>query len=143
MFRMTPLKEKILQLHTLGNTSSQISQSLNCTPRYVNAVIASIKTDDRKLDIPNYIKARSNGLKTQKQLAQWFHVSDRTIRNFEKKNDIKNLERLYNGIIFGNYFAQLKNELCQISDLLNICAPASKHLFVVKQILEILGNKTK
>lgn len=143
MFRMTPLKEKILRLHTSGNNSSQIAQSLNCTPRYVNAVIRSIKPNDRKLTISNYIKAHSHGLKTQKQLAQWFNVSDRTIRNFEKKNDIKNLERLYNEFILGDYFAQLKNELRQILDLLIICAPASKHQLVVEQILGIVTNATK
>lgn len=139
---MTPLQKEILLRHTQNIKPSHIAKSLNCTPQYVNAVIASIKTDDRKLTIPNYIKAHSHGLKTQKQLAQWFNVSDRTIRNFEKKNDIKNLERLYHDFIFGNYFAKLKDELLQISDLLNICAPASKNLLAVKQILEIIENTT-
>nr|DAF85220.1 MAG TPA: transposase [Podoviridae sp. ctARy1] len=140
---MTYKQNLITLYHSQGIATSDIAKKVNCTVRYVNQIINVIKSNENKLNIPNYFLAKSHGLKTQKQLADWFHVTTRTIRNFENKNDIKNLERLYHELIFGNYFAQLKNELHQISDLLNICAPDSKHLLMVKQMLEVLEFATK
>lgn len=137
-------KQNLITLYlSQGLATSDIAKKVNCTVRYVNQIINVIKSNENKLNIPNYFQAKLLGLKTQKQLAEWFHVTDRTIRNFEKKNDIKNLERLYHEFLFGDYFAELKNKLHQISDLLNICAPGSKHLLVVKQILEVLESATK
>lgn len=131
---MTLLQKDILRLHANGLTCTQISEELNCTTQYINKTIRR----SRILTIQNYFNAATHGVKTQKQFAVWFAVSDRTIRNFEKKNNIKEIGRAYSEFIKSDYLANLEKELIEISELLNLCNPDSPKLETIYQLLEIL-----
>lgn len=135
---MTQLQKDILRLHANGLTCAQISEKLNCTSRYIRGVIQAVAANEHKLTIPNYFKAVSRGIKTQLQLAAWFGVSDRTIRNFEKKNNIDQIGRAYSEFMKSDYLASLEKELIEISELLNLCNPNSPKLEAIRQLLKIL-----
>ena len=140
---MTQLQKDILRLHVKGLTHAQISEELNCTSRYIREVIQAVAANEHKLTIANYFKAASYGLKTQAQLAAWFGVSDRTIRNFEKKNNIDQIGRAYSEFMKSDYLASLEKELIEISELLNLCNPDSPKLETIYKLLEILKYDKK
>ncbi len=137
---MTRLKNDILRLHTKGFTYAQISKQLNCTPQYVGVTIRGVAATERILTIYNYFKATSRGIKTQAQLAAFFGVSDRTIRNFEKKNNIKDIVSAYYEFTKCDYLANLEKELMKISELLNLCNPNSPKLEKINQLIKILKS---
>lgn len=137
---MTRLQNDILSLHTKGFTYVQIAERLNCTPQHVGKTIRDVAATERTLAIHNYFKATSRGIKTQAQLAAFFGVSDRTIRNFEKKNNIKNLVSAYYEFTKCDYLANLEKELIKISELLNLCNPNSPKLDKINQLIKVLKS---
>lgn len=138
---MTRLQKDILRLHAKGLTSAQISKQLKCSYQYVGEVIRSMAATEYNLTITNYFKAISCGMKTQAQLAEWFDVSDRTIRNFEKKNNINEIRRAYSEFMKSDYLADLEKELIKFSELLHLCNPNSPKLKIIDQLIEILKSE--
>ena len=137
---MTQLQNDILSLHTKGFTYAQISELLNCTPQHVGKTIRGVAATESTLTIPNYFKATSRGIKTQVQLAAFFGVSDRTIRSFEKKNNIRALVSAYYEFTKCDYLANLEKELTKISELLNLCNPNSPKLDKINQLIKVLKS---
>ena len=137
----TQLQKDILRLHIQGLKNAEISKQLNCTTQYVGQTVRQTRKDaltERELTIPNYFKAVSRGIKTQTQLAAWFGVSDRTIRNFEKKNNIKEIGHAYSEFTKSNYLDNLEKNLVEISDLLKQCNPSSPELGKIDRLIKVL-----
>lgn len=106
------LKQNLISLyHSQGLAPSEIAKKVNCTVRYANQIIGVIRSNGHQLSIPTYLEAKSHGLKTQKQLAQWFHVTDRTIRNFEKAKNIHRIEREWRNFLDNDFLAKLEHDL--------------------------------
>lgn len=135
---MTPLQGQILQLYTKGLNHAQIAERTGCTPRYVRKTIQTVRAGERKLTLPNYFEAVRRGINTQKQLAAWFGVSDRTIRNFEKRYNVNEIGIAYSDFLKTDYLANLEKELIDISEMLKMCNPDSPTLEKIDRLIKVL-----
>lgn len=134
-------KEQIKRAYTSGNTDTkQLAERYGTKEKYVKKVIreAALREEDKPvLTVASYIEAVRLNLRTIEDLARFFKVSERTIKNFHARTLVRQRlsEYLYE-IHTLSKVCSLLNEICNtITPLAADYKPAAENIKRLRKII--------